>query len=230
MQSMTDHLTSLGQQNEALPEQFWASRLVECMLDLGELKTNAVLISLDGIKSIKPYQRYPEKPYNFGNKHWRAFYHCHDAKDETCEEHGHYHFFTRDKLQDSWSHVAAMGMNKLGQPVRLFTTNLWVTDGIWFKSSLLNKQMDILRHSKEDTLVANWLKSALLLFYNEINNLLLQRDKAASNLYPGNLDKLFIDHNVNYLSESSIDLNKQLLKLLNPEINSNKTKQAQHDA
>ena len=227
---MTDNLTTLDQQNEAFQEHFWASRLVECMLDLGELKTNAVLISLDGIKSIKPYQRYPEKPYNFGNKHWRAFYHCHDKKDDTCKEHGHYHFFTHGQQQDSWSHVAAMGMNKLGQPVRLFTTNLWVTDGIWFKSNQLKKQMEILRHSKEDTLVSNWLKSALLLFYNEINNLLLQRDEAASRLYPNNLDKLFSDHDINYLSEINVDLNEQLLKLFNPETTSNKPRQTIHDS
>ncbi|MGD8925221.1 MAG: hypothetical protein PVG20_00135 [Thioalkalispiraceae bacterium] len=191
-------------------ELVWASRLVECMNDMGKHHTNAVLLSLEGNKTIKPYQRYPETPYYFGNKHWRAFYHCHQSPEQITGEHGHYHFFTRVNTDSEWSHVVAMGMSNHGQPTRLFTTNLWVTDGKWFPANLLMPQLTLLANSQDDSLATNWLKYVLLLFQSEISELLIIRDNKVSQLFPNYHEQCFLDRSIYYLSQQTINLNEQL--------------------
>jgi hypothetical protein len=185
------------------------------MNEMGEQQTNAVLLSLEGSNTIKPYQRYPETPYYFGNQYWRAFYHCHESPEaiQGEDEHGHYHFFTRSKIEDEWSHVVAMGMNDYGQPTRLFTTNLWVTDGKWFDASLLLSQLNLLATSQDESLATDWLKYVLLLFQYEISELLVTRDYRIEQLFPHHQEQCFLDRSVYYLSEMNINLNKQLLDI-----------------
>ena len=198
-------------------EQFWAMRLIEYMNTMGEQHTNAVLLSLHGADSIIPYQRYPETPYYFGNNLWRAFYHCHDSPDKSAEEHGHYHFFTRQDKQDEWCHVVAMNMNTVGQPIGLFTTNLWVTDGKWFSSSQLLSQIAVLENSQDDDLAAQWFKCFLMLYQFDILELLISRDNKIDGLFPDNHEHCFSDRNVYCLSEVRVNLNKQLLDILSPQ-------------
>jgi len=194
-------------------EQLWASRLVDCMGQMGNQQTNSVLLALDGSKKIKPYQRYPETPYFFGDKHWRAFYHSHEADNLPQAEHGHYHFFTRANDGDEWSHVIAMGMDDYGQPTRLFTTNLWVTDGKWFFASQFMTQIAVLANSQDGALATDWLKYVLLLFQYEISDLLIARDNRVERLFPRHQEQCFLDRSVYYLSEMKINLNKQLLDI-----------------
>lgn len=203
----TNTLTKLDHDQD----QLWASRLVECMNNMGERHTNAVLLSLDGSKSVKPYQRYPETSYYFGNKYWRAFYHSHEAPNKPNDEHGHYHFFTRINQEEDWSHVIAMGMNDVGQPLRLFTTNLWVTDGKWFDASQLMDQISLLAKSQGEELATEWFKYVLLLFQYEINELLIARDNKVAKLFPKHQEQCYIDRSVYYLSEMNINLSQQLL-------------------
>jgi len=211
MPVMTEYKQAMPQANKQ--DLFWASRLVECMNELGEMETNVVLMSIDDAQTIKPFQRYPETPYYFADKHWRAFYHCHDAPDLETNEHGHYHFFTRTKKNDNWSHVVAMGMNNFGQPIRMFTTNLWVTDGHWFEHENFFAQVSQLCDNNEYNHVTNWLKYCLLLFQNEINDLLQARDRQVELLYPNNHDQCFKDRSIYYLSGAAINLRKQLTNI-----------------
>jgi len=190
-------------------DQYWASRLIECMTAMGEQKTNSVLLSLDNAQSVKPYKRYPNTPYYFGNKHWRAFYHCHESPANE-NEHGHYHFFTRQGQEDEWCHVVALGMNDVGQPTRLFTTNLWVTDGKWFDAGQLLIQISVLADSQDEGLVTSWLKHVLLLFQYEISDLLIARDNNVEQLFPSYHEQCFLDRSIYYLSEVNVNLNERL--------------------
>ena len=203
-------MTDIQSEYDLMQDQVWASRLMQCMNDMGERHTNSVLLTLAGTKTIKPYQRYPETPYYFGNNHWRAFYHCHPSPENIAGEHGHYHFFTRENQKDEWSHVIAMGMNDVGQPTRLFTTNLWVTDGKWFDAKRLIPQLAILANSQDESLATSWLKYVLLLFQFEISELLVVRDTKVERLFPNYHEQCFLDRSLYYLSEQKISLNQQL--------------------
>ncbi len=190
-------------------------RLLACMTEMGIEHTNAVLLTLDGIDSIKPYQRYPALSYYFGEQHWRAFYHCHDSNIMDVREHGHFHFFNRTNDDEEWAHVIAMGMDRVGLPVNLFTTNLWVTDGNWFDTQLLKQQLFVLQNSDDDDLPLSWFKYMLLLYQDTIQELLNKRDTELERLCPVSREHCFIDRTIYYLSHSDIDLNKQLSCALN---------------
>lgn len=184
------------------------------MNNMGQQHTNIVLMSLNGARRVKPYQRYPDIPYSFGNQHWRAFYHSHESPENLNDEHGHYHFFTRQKQGEEWSHVIAMGMSQHGQPTRLFTTNLWVTSGKWFETRLLIPQLNILSGSRDNDLATDWLKYVLLLFQFEISELLVARDNKVDRLFPNHHEQCYLDRSVYYLSSMKINLKKQLLDTL----------------
>ncbi len=209
---------------QQLIHQFWAGKLVECLKKMGERQTNAVLLALDGVKQIKPYQHYPKSSFTFGNGDWKVFYHCHKSPDNEIEEHGHFHYFTRTypieaesgSNTDKWSHVIAMGMDELGQPTRLFTTNLWVTDGDWFDSKLSQAQFKLLRDSEEKELSNNWFKYLLLTFEKEIEWLLSKRDQVVKQHYPDNYKQCFIDRSIYCLSSLDINLNEKLIEIFQP--------------
>lgn len=190
-------------------------RLLNCITEMGNQHTNAVLLTLNGVDSIKPYQRYPAQPYYFGDQLWRAFYHCHDSNNMDNREHGHFHFFTRINNDEEWSHVIAMGMDKMGLPISLFTTNLWVTDGDWFDTQLLKQQLHVLQNSDDDDLPLSWFKYMLLLYQDKIQELLHERDVELRRLCPASREHCFIDRTIYYLSHSDIDLNEQLSCALN---------------
>ena len=208
----TDLLNSLDLRKDL----FWATRLVECMNEMGDEQTNAVLLSLEGARSVKPFQRYPETPYYFGSRHWRAYYHCHDSAEKLEGEHGHFHFYTRSNAAAEWCHVVAMGMNDLGQPVRLFTTNLWVTGGGWFAAEKLEKQSAFLGDDRDLTLATEWIRFVLILFQREINALLLERDRTIERQFGENTQSCYADREIYCLSSSQINLNKRLLEIFSP--------------
>lgn len=196
-------------------EAEWAGRLLQCIQDMGRQHTNPVLQSLGEVTTIKPYAHYPSEPYCFGNAKWRAFYHCHDSPISNEREHGHFHFFTRSDDNGDWAHVVACGMDRLGQPISLYTTNLWVTDGVWFETILLIPRVVELQNSKDGPPPLNWFKYFLLLFHNKMLALLERRDRGFRHLYPRQSDNCLRDRSIYYLSYSDINLEKTLITSLN---------------
>ena len=193
---------------------FWAEKVLETVHTMGKQHTNAVLLSLGDAKSIKPYQRYPDSAFYFSNDLWRAYYHSHGSTGDEAHEHGHFHFFARQTENDDWSHVVAIGMNNLGQPISLFTTNLWVTDGQWLDTQVAVRVFEQLETSADEDLPLCWFKYMLLLYREEIFELLFQRDQEFANLFPHDRDQGFLDRSVYYLSMMDIDLNSQLFHML----------------
>ena len=101
-------------------------------------------------------------------------------------------------------------MDNYGQPVRLFTTNRWVTDGDWLELKDFYTQLSSLENSEDDGLPQSWFKYILLLYMNEIIELLMERDKKVSQLYSKNREQCFLDRSIYYLSMRDINLNEQL--------------------
>ena len=196
--------------------QWCAERLLECLQDMGSQQTNAVLLTLQGVNTITPYQHYPQQPYDFGAGHWRAFYHSHDSNIIDQREHGHYHFFTREHEEQDWAHVVALGVDHQGLPISLFTTNRWVTDGSWFDADALNRHLHYLMQANDAALPVRWFKYMLLLYREQVSELLQARDAELRRLCPQDSEHCLIDRSIYYLSMLDIDLNKQLFSALRP--------------
>jgi hypothetical protein len=81
---------------------------------------------------------------------------------------------------DALTHIVGIAMNRAGYPIRLFTTNRWVTGETWYTAksviSLLPRfHMDLAYQSWP---VNIWITAMLELFRPDIEALLVKRDQA----------------------------------------------------
>lgn len=192
----------------------WAEALFHNLNEMGHRCTNPVLLMLGKAKKVEPFKHYPEEAYQFGNEYWRAYYHCHHSPLNLDQEHGHMHFFTRNHAQGKWAHCFALSMNSLGQPVYMFTTNLWVTMGEWLETKNLLPALHHLEQSETDTTLIEWFKYFVLLYQGEIVDLLNRRDDAVSVYCDGDIKNCQEDRNLYQLSILPIHLQNKLGTIL----------------
>jgi hypothetical protein len=79
-----------------------------------------------------------------------------------------------------WCHIIAITMDASGAPIRLFTTNRWVTGETWYRASDVVLMLD--RFAPAETgpapLVSRWLGGAVRCFRPQIAALIDERDAA----------------------------------------------------
>jgi len=163
------------------------------------------------------------------------FYHCH-REDLSSEEHGHFHCFLRypqipkhlkparlpdwDKYMDNpMTHLIAIGMNRYGEPIRLFTVNRWITSEIWYDakhaSNFINRFKMTLTDDPYWQVLDRWVQSMLHLFAPQITWLCAQRDnmiKQHQQNHP--TQNAYEDENIEELSEVSINVQQQIQWIL----------------
>ena len=199
--------------------------LVACLLEMAELETNPVLQVINPEIPLQENQKYPADLLQFKGLGWRAYYHCHPATragNHRFEgEHGHFHIFVRTKNHpESWSHLTALAMDNMGQPLGWFTVNHWVTGEEWESAKYLTMYLKKIPYAEQDKLVERWLLSLLAVSRNDVNNVLIERDKVLKhkqlNFKDLNIRK---DKGVYLLSEAPINLIKLLEEITNqPEL------------
>jgi hypothetical protein len=163
------------------------------------------------------------------------FYHCH-REDFEQEEHGHFHCFIRqnkiskrirptplhdwDKYQKNpLTHLVAVSMDRLGKPIRLFTTNRWVTSETWHDGTHAPRLLKQFKMTKTDDpywqTLDHWLASLLQLFSPQIHWLHQKRDIAIAE-HQANCpqDYVYENRSIEELSSIAIDLNTQIQWLL----------------
>ncbi|WP_297366554.1 DUF6969 family protein [Acidocella sp.] len=107
---------------------------------------------------------------------WRFYYHTHNAAQRPRAEHGHFHIFVPAPA-GRFSHLIALSVDDKGLPLRLFTTNRWVTGETWQNAETLIAQLanPALSHAAPRD-VGQWLSALLSLYRDEITALLRARD------------------------------------------------------
>jgi len=108
------------------------------------------------------------------------YFHAHGPSDadDPRAEHGHFHCFVRpDGAAGPIHHLVAIGVNALGQPLRLFTVNGWVTDDAPAPAETLIALLDRFDpHSARPCyLVHRWLAAMLRVHRPTIEKLIRQR-------------------------------------------------------
>ncbi|HEU0215672.1 MAG TPA: hypothetical protein VFQ90_03370 [Stellaceae bacterium] len=81
--------------------------------------------------------------------------------------------------RDEVSHLIAIAVDQDGEPVRLFTTNRWVTGETWYRAEDVIRMADrfALDAAEPAGLVNAWLVAMLRLYQPEIAMLLRERDR-----------------------------------------------------
>lgn len=82
--------------------------------------------------------------------------------------------------RDEVCHLVAIAVNDRGEPIRLFTTNRWVTGETWYRADDAIRLLDRFRFAGggPTALLNRWVEAMVRLFQPEITVLLRQRDKA----------------------------------------------------
>ena len=164
------------------------------------------------------------------------FYHCHRENHEQ-DEHGHFHCFMRQNripktikptpLPD-WDlyqknplvHLIGISMNRLGQPIRLFTTNRWVTAETWHDATYAPRLIKRFKMTLTDDphwqVLDQWVEGILHLFAPQIIWLHNERDAVIAQHQQQNPDdNVYINRTLEELSSISVDLKNQINWVLN---------------
>lgn len=141
------------------------------------------------------------------------YYHCHDARETPPGEHGHFHVFARN-ADGSHTHLVGIAVDASGWPLRLFTTNRWVTDETMAPAGrvlTLAGQVACRRH--RDAL-SRWLLAQMDLFHPQLEAVLRRRDARLRALRRGRQrGRLLEDRRIRVLSQCRISLPAQVAAL-----------------
>jgi hypothetical protein len=198
--------------------------VVDCMRVLSKSGDNIVGELLKTEDVFYEWEHYPKGDIFDSASHSQFYYHNHRPG-----EHGHFHTFLRPKgmpakcapaplpdyeppedEDDALSHLIGISMDRVGVPIRLFTTNRWLTGEVWYPADdvcamLDNFDIDLAHPSWP---VNRWIGAMLRLFRPQIIELLHERDarmaemteqQPEANIYEDR------DHEIVSLMDISID-------------------------
>jgi hypothetical protein len=114
--------------------------------------------------------------------------------------------------RDEVCHLVAVAIDESGEPIRLFTTNRWVTGETWYRADDVIRMLDRFRlgGNSPSALVSRWLGALVRLFEPEIAGLLRDRDAAILGRRWRWRGNVFEDARLEIASSLDIDLNARL--------------------
>lgn len=201
--------------------------VVECMRVLAKTGDNVVSEMLRGQGTYYEWDHYPADDIVDPETHSQYFYHAHRPG-----EHGHFHTFLRpeaipakckpaplpkratpEEEPHTFCHLVGISMDKHGLPIRVFTTNLWLTEDTWYAAddvcAMLNRfEIDIAQPSWPAN---RWISAMFRLFRPQMIEVLHQRDAkmaALTKKYPKK--NLYQDQNYDILSLIEISIDDQI--------------------
>lgn len=211
------------------------ARILECYRVLQKSGANVVGEVLRGHGEFLEWDHYPPGDVYDTDTHSQYYYHAHPPEGRANrfgKEHGHFHTFLRPKGMpksikpaavpdykkpdgdnDALTHFVGIAMDRTGYPIRLFTTNRWVTGEIWYSAksviALLDRfHMDLASPSWP---VNIWITSMLQLFRPEIEELVIKRDQAVADWESHYQDRnVFEDRDLEITSIMDISVEHQI--------------------
>jgi hypothetical protein len=164
--------------------------------------------ALCGARDFIEWQHYPNNDLADKHSGYEFYYHAHSADEMPKGEHGHFHVIKRHAK--SFHHLVGIALDQKGLPVRLFTTNQWVTGEEMADSNLVMQsvggfQMNITGRMAP---VSKWIGALMQLFQSEIKELIKERDQEIALLVTrlGDREDVLNSRGHHVLSECKIDL------------------------
>ena len=205
-------------------------RVLECHRILDNTDDNMVGELIKNVETFYEWNHYPDGDIYDSISHSRFYYHAHPPEGRP-GEHGHFHTFIRPKgmpddvkpaavpdyeapedPDDNLSHIIAISMDNAGLPIKLFTTNRWVTGEVWFTAADVHRLIGLFQidHAQPSWPVNLWITSMVQLFDPQIRALVLARDRTVSDWadqHPGT--SVFKNQELEVTSEMDIDIDAQ---------------------
>lgn len=176
-----------------------ADELVEVYRVLAKTGDNVVGELLRGVETFYEWDHYPPGDAFDAASHSQFYYHAHPAEQRFPAEHGHFHTFLRPPgmpkgirpapvsdaersrdAEDALSHLVAISMDGRGLPIRLFTTNRWVTGEVWYRAEDVCRMLPrfAIDQARPSWVVNRWISAVVTLFRPQIEALVMARDEA----------------------------------------------------
>lgn len=212
------------------------ARVLESKRVLANTGDNVVGELLRDSATFYEWNHYPEGDVFDAKSNSQYYYHAH-PKDERPGEHGHFHTFLRPKgmppgiepapvpnytepdgENDALSHLIAISCDRQGDPIKLFTTNRWVTGEYWYRAGDVIRMLNYfsIDHVRPSWAVNIWLSNMLVLFRPQIRNLIEERDRVVEN-WAAEHDSadVYEDRDLEVTSECDISVEAQLAVVRN---------------
>jgi len=118
---------------------------------------------------------------------------------------------------DRLSHLVAISMDARGLPIRLFTTNRWVTGETWYGAEDVVRMLDrfAVNTSSPSSMLNRWISAMFVLFRPEMRALLMARDAAIMNWRRRHRGKIhvFEDRRLDVAAATTIDIEDQVRRI-----------------
>lgn len=188
-------------------------QIQECYRVLRKGGSNIVWEILRQSEPFKEWSHYPKGDVFDKESHSQYYYHAHPrpSTGEAWEENGHFHLFLRkngipagiqpieissacrpeSSKDDDICHLISISMDKHGYPIRLFTTNRWVSGEKWYQAKDVIHLLDYFNidHAYPSWPLNLWLSSMVRVYKSEITQLIYERDAALSAWQTAHPDK-----------------------------------------
>jgi hypothetical protein len=114
--------------------------------------------------------------------------------------------------RDEVSHLIAIAIDGWGEPVRLFTTNRWVTGETWYPAEDVIRMLDqfVIAEAAPSAVLNCWLGAMIQLFRPQIASLLRARDETVMAWRRRRRTAVLEDPRLEIPSSLEIDLDSQL--------------------
>lgn len=218
---------------EAMAEAGREVRL--CQRVLAKTGDTVVGELLRGHGTLYEWRHYPPGDVYDAEYHAQYYYHCHPEGERPRGEHGHFHTFLRphgmppgvrpaavpdlaepESDNDALSHLIGIAMDVAGQPVRLFTTNRWVTGETWYGADDVIAMLDafVIDHARPSWPANRWITGLVRLFRPQIVGLLRERDAAVARWAQAHPDAyVYEDRELEVASQCFIAVEEQMAAL-----------------
>jgi len=210
------------------------AEVVECHRVLANTGGNIVGELLRGVETFFEWDHYPAGDIHDSVSHSQFYYHAH-PQGTRAAEHGHFHTFLRPRgmpqgvrpaavpdfemprdANDALSHLVGISMNEFGLPIRLFTTNRWVTGEIWYEAADVKAMLPhfLIDHAQPSWPVNRWIGGMVRLFGPQIEDLIDIRDRAVETwrtAHPGR--DVYEDRELEVAAFRDIDIDAQIARI-----------------
>jgi hypothetical protein len=209
-----------------------AAEAVDCMRVPHKSGDNLVGEVLRGNGTFTEWEHYPPDDAYDPETHAQYYFHAHPPGERGWHDYGHFHTFLRprgmppgvrpapanapaDSADDNaaLSHLFAISMSREGLPVRLFTTNRWVTGETWYAADDVIAMLDrfVVDLSRPSWPLNRWITAIAVLFRPQIEALLRERDRTMARWRASHPDvDIFEDRRLEITSALDISLVDQV--------------------
>ena len=199
-----------------------AEDVLRCIQAYSRRGTSVLADVLGKHTHFEEWAHYPQNDAVDTHTGYRFYYHAHAARERMLGEHGHFHVFGPAPISSrrssaipehgpDYSHIVGISVDERGFPIRLFTTNRWVTAEQWLPApSVIRSMHGLDLGCARPVRVARWVQDVARLFAVQIAAIVRHRDdRLARRACHTDVERLLEDRRSHILSQCRVDLAKQ---------------------